>query len=100
MISRFFNPLIFFFTLHPLIPIDQLIQLDTIRQHDRVGAAAGVKRFLKLLFPGGDLLFKGCDWLETGFSHGLEKAVSVLSDVGHVGHVGEKIKNGWEFWVD
>jgi hypothetical protein len=65
-----------------LIPIDQLIQLNTVRQYDRVGAADGVERFLKLLLSGGDLLFEGCGCLEVSFLYVLGKAVSVLSDVG------------------
>ena len=30
----------------------------------------------------------------------VQPTASVLNDVGYVGYVGEKIKNGWQFWVD
>ena len=74
MVLRFLNLCLFLLIIHffnlLLIPINQLIQLDTVRQYDRVGAADGVERFLELLLAGGDLLFEGCDCLEVGFSHG------------------------------
>jgi hypothetical protein len=82
MVLRFFNLCFFFLPLHFLnfflVPINQLIQLDTTSQHDRVGTADGVESLLELLFPGGDLLFEGCDCLKIGFSHGQIETNSFL----------------------